>query len=1338
MNLTHYMFSRIGLGTALFGALFVLLGTGATHAQTACTFTAALDVDGQTHSITITAGDTVSARLRAQNTQNCDPEWRHRWDWDFNTNPGWDEQAGLITSTQNTRTHTYTAPGTYVIKGDIRNGSASQGDTIVTVESNTVTVIVEADTPPPPPPQACNPKNDVQPVGGTWPVIGSGATNIDFISGNRATIEIENVSSNCTHDVRLASYEVFDLAMPAFIQTQQLFQTRTVRLSPGEVGTLTVDLPVCATQVDLFTGGPTPQTNPDFANLPGYTLYDAATARLTQAQLCGEDPEEPEVEIEKSVTPGSGLVNQVTFTFTLNYANAGSVAVPNATIEDVATPANILGPITITQQPAHGSCTPNSAGITCNLGTLQPGASGQVRYIATGVVVGTSVNEACINGTGVDEVCDSASVVVFDNPPQANAECVSFTANPTTINQGGTSVLSWVTRNAARVSIDNGIGNVTPVANGSYTVRPGIPTRYTLSVYDAQNNLDDTCVVTVQVNQNGLPYCTMEIVDANVGVGQSTGRVRWTSGGGVQTVSINNGIGSGLPLNGTSPVQTVTQTTVYTGTFSGSFGEITCDATLTVLPPQQGEADVAITKLVNGQPQATGPIGTEFTYTLRYSNEGKTPAENVTISDVPEPFGGLGSYTLVSGPQHGSCTTALRGGAILSCTLGTLAPGAQGTITYRAVGNNPGTVDNTARIQTTTNETNLANNEDDARVIVYTSDFADVTIEKFVRNANNRIADNVSDTASGIVGDSFIYTLEYRNAGFVGAINTSIVDILTPGTRIDNVTIINDGGNTCTVDNNEIECVLGNLLVGESGMIQYRVDAIAAGVVDNTATIYTSTDETPAPTGLLPNSDDARITVREENSDDADAAVTKNVSPKTGEVDDVFTYTLRYENVSNQTVRNVVLDDSPDQEDELDDFDIVSTPSGVTCAINRGGEGFRCDLGDLLPGESGTITYTARARVEGTIDNTVILTADNDSDPDNNEDDERIVIDNDDCTNCGGGGGGGNGGGRRGGGSRRTSDPDITLFERPTPQVLGTVSLNQVPYTGVGDVVAVLLFFGALLAAAGFIAYVVLKKRGNAPARPRLSGDIFADDGTETGTVHISRGNEASARAGYTPIAPPIPGMARPETAAAPQSKVVAPPTNIPTEGIDLNAELEEYATRHKALLSGEARKMIIAQANNDPAALERVMNDVVTAAKERFPREDGWLLLNQSRVAQVLMKQGMSTIPLFISWMLAGNEKQLFAFLRNLSTQGTAPEHFIRQVIAELDAVYQARLDNVRPDTDPEISSQLKDVPMHDLEMIITGLTRSLDGRYSSPLDGVKVALTRIMSHGNARMGGE
>ncbi len=133
-------------------------------------------------------------------------------------------------------------PGDYrVYELDPGSDWSVSGGGLVTVTPGTATAttITNSYSPPPPPPSC---------TGAVNTLVGT-----IVVTGQTATGTITNTGvADCTFDLGIASYQKFD----DVIDNQQLFNatTATVIIPAGSNTTLTVELPACATQVDLFYG----------------------------------------------------------------------------------------------------------------------------------------------------------------------------------------------------------------------------------------------------------------------------------------------------------------------------------------------------------------------------------------------------------------------------------------------------------------------------------------------------------------------------------------------------------------------------------------------------------------------------------------------------------------------------------------------------------------------------------------------------------------------------------------------------------------------------------------------------------------------------------------------------------------------------------------------------------------------------------------------------------------------------------------------------------------------------------------------------------------------------
>ncbi len=124
----------------------------------------------------------------------------------------------------------------------------------------------------------------------------------------------------------------------------------------------------------------------------------------------------------------------------------------------------------------------------------------------------------------------------------------------------------------------------------------------------------------------------------------------------------------------------------------------------------QGLVDLAVTKSGSPNPVSQGgPI----TWTMVVTNNGPDADTGVVVSD-PLPAGT--TFVSVSVPPPATCT----GGAIISCSLGTMTVGQSITITLVTTANVGPTITNTVKVVGDKPETNLANNTASASVALAT------------------------------------------------------------------------------------------------------------------------------------------------------------------------------------------------------------------------------------------------------------------------------------------------------------------------------------------------------------------------------------------------------------------------------------------------------------------------------------------------------------------------------------------------------------------------------------------------------------------------------------------
>lgn len=150
---------------------------------------------------------------------------------------------------------------------------------------------------------------------------------------------------------------------------------------------------------------------------------------------------------------------------------------------------------------------------------------------------------------------------------------LTFTAAPSTINQGASTTLSWTSSNATSVSVDNGIGTVG--LNDSRQVTPNADTTYTATATGAGGSA--TATVSVTVIQP--PSAGIVLNPATIKAGTTT-TLSWNSSN-AASVAIDNGIGPVPPAG--SRVISADASTTYKITASSPAGTATAIANLTVV-----------------------------------------------------------------------------------------------------------------------------------------------------------------------------------------------------------------------------------------------------------------------------------------------------------------------------------------------------------------------------------------------------------------------------------------------------------------------------------------------------------------------------------------------------------------------------------------------------------------------------------------------------------------------------------------------------------------------------------------------------------------------------------
>jgi YVTN family beta-propeller protein len=206
-----------------------------------------------------------------------------------------------------------------------------------------------------------------------------------------------------------------------------------------------------------------------------------------------------------------------------------------------------------------------------------------------------------ITATGPGGIA-TAGVTVIVTPPQPPT--VTLTASPISLVQGSPSTLTWSSTNADAVSIDQGVGSVSP--NGSLSVTPSQTTTYNITAQGPGGAA--TASATINVINN--PTVSITASPDHINAGDTT-TLTWEAGN-ADSVSIDNDIGE---VDGSGSLDiTLLQNTTFTITATGPGGTAAAQVTVHVnrgtcaYIPNNEESSISVVDISTNHVIATIPV----------------------------------------------------------------------------------------------------------------------------------------------------------------------------------------------------------------------------------------------------------------------------------------------------------------------------------------------------------------------------------------------------------------------------------------------------------------------------------------------------------------------------------------------------------------------------------------------------------------------------------------------------------------------------------------------------------------------------------------------------------
>jgi hypothetical protein len=245
------------------------------------------------------------------------------------------------------------------------------------------------------------------------------------------------------------------------------------------------------------------------------------------------------------------------------------VAAPSIPVLTAPAFATAITPGYTASTPSQPGC---SFGWTVLGGTLTSGNGSNAITFTPGTAGIVEISCIASNGAGSGSAPGTASVTIVPLPAIS-----AFTASPTLITHGDSSILAWSVTGASSLAIDQGVGDVS--AQVSKNVFPTANTTYTLT---ATNLAGSSTAAQASVSVVAAPTITSFTASpTNIGYAGVSTLTGVFSGG---TGTIDHGIGS--VSNGmTVPTAVLFVSTTYTLTVVNTAGTfVTATATVTVPP----------------------------------------------------------------------------------------------------------------------------------------------------------------------------------------------------------------------------------------------------------------------------------------------------------------------------------------------------------------------------------------------------------------------------------------------------------------------------------------------------------------------------------------------------------------------------------------------------------------------------------------------------------------------------------------------------------------------------------------------------------------------------------
>ncbi len=602
-----------------------------------------------------------------------------------------------------------------------------------------------------------------------------------------------------------------------------------------------------------------------------------------------------------------------------------------------------------------------------------------------------SVADPSVPPTGVTNTSVDGSTVTFDLTDLANGESLSFliivdVADGATGDRVNTVTVSGDQGDAVP---DNNTSSATvalPATDLSITKTAETPNGTPVTAGSLSSG--DTFVYRLVINNSGPDGATgvsvvdtlpadVTFVSAAINGGAAGEGITFDPATRTLTATIGN------IANGGSAVVLITAT-VNAGaspTFSNtatvsntpSTDPDSSNNTATVETSLTNEVDLAIQKTVVSQ--GTPALGGTVTYQITVTNTaGAANARGFNVTDTL-PAG----LTLVDGSfdDNDSGVTLSASGQALTFTGVPLGSGESVTFTFEAriAQTAAASLTNTAVVAVFDDgvvadiDSNLDNNEDDETIAPTRQ--VDLVVTK---------DDGIADGEYATPGEQITYVIVVTNTGTSDAVNVNVTDTLPPGVVATSITV--DG--TQVTDNNPDQGILSFVLPSVPTGVENAVTVLVTATIGATVSGNITNTVTISGGGVGDPAEGNTASVTTEVRAEVDVAVTKTAAATAVPGGQAITYTLKFVNNGPSAATNVNVADMLPAGLTLQSV----TLDGVAVTNTGTGNNVQFVIPQLLAGEANARTAVITAIIApdatGTLENTVTVTANGDTNPANN------------------------------------------------------------------------------------------------------------------------------------------------------------------------------------------------------------------------------------------------------------------------------------------------------------------------------------------------------------------